>query len=133
MKNFLLIGKWEFIAAELYRNSKWQPSQDWVKEMQWEFEPQFFSTSNVIGSITESCPKEDPIALNYSYNQTEKILKIEIFTDPVEGMHDQSQADIYEVIFSEPQSEEMPTIILNILNSEGNPAPYFRYILRKVE
>lgn len=122
----LLIDKWIFIGAEEYIDSKWQPSNAYVKGMTWDFYPQYFSQNKTMGNITEKAPQDNPISMAYIYNKSEQLLKIEIFTDASGGAQDQSDADTYHLICH----SDKQIIRLGILTPSG--ASTFRYILQKM-
>ncbi len=126
-----LIGKWQFIGAERYNGSKWQ-SATYVEGMAWEFFPQYFSESRTIGNIVETTPTNTPIEMAYLYTPKERLLKIEIFTDCTIGSDDKSEADFYDVIFTDVEPNDTPILFLSILTQEGAPLPYLRYVLQKV-
>ncbi|MFI3289601.1 MAG: hypothetical protein SNH55_04115 [Rikenellaceae bacterium] len=126
-----LIGKWLFIGAERYHNNKWQPCSNYVEGMTWTFHPQYFGKNKVIGCIIESTANTTK-ELAYSYNTSENRLKIEIFTDCIIGIGDESEVDIYEIITNNQDPKYANQIIISILTMEGYPPPYFRYILHKV-
>ncbi|MFR9611327.1 MAG: hypothetical protein SNI87_06185 [Rikenellaceae bacterium] len=123
-----LIGRWRFIGAEKYIGSKWVATDNYVDDMEWEFHPQYFGTSKVIGCITESTIAASR-ELPYAYNIAENKLKIEIYTDEISGSDDESEADIYELI----ETHDPNQLAFSILTMEGCPPPYFRYILQAAD
>lgn len=129
----LLIGKWEIVGAQKYINSAWQQSDSFVSGMIWDFHPQYFSPTRVIGNITETSPEGFPAQLNYIYTIDESILKIEVFVDTDSGALDDSAADIYKVYPMEGSSQDKPTIFIDILNQENHPYPYLRYTLQQID
>ncbi|MFI3304730.1 MAG: hypothetical protein SNF68_08480 [Rikenellaceae bacterium] len=128
-----LNNKWEFIGAELYKGSKWVACNRYVKGMIWDFHPQYFSPTRMIGCIIESTPKENSVDIPFSYNFDEAKLTVEIYTDSTTGITDQSEVDVYEVTSDNETSNNNPTIKLSILTEHNCPPPYFRYILQKIE
>ncbi len=128
----ILSGKWQFIGAEKYIDSKWQPSESYVKGMVWELFPQYFSEDKIIGNIAETTPLNTPITMAYLYIKSERVLKVDISTDCAIDKNDMSEVDTYSVIFIDDISTDTPTIKLSILAEQNGTHPYFQYILRKL-
>lgn len=117
-----LTGKWKFIGAEKYFGTQWQQSENYVKEMYWEFLTIFLTENKTLGKIVETSPFDTAIEMAYSYNINEKILKIAI---------DESETDVYEVILLEGVFPEPKKIKINLLSQVDCPPPFFAYILEK--
>ncbi len=114
----LLIGKWELVKAEKHNGSEWKPI-DHVKGMEWEFHPEYISAEKTIGVITERAPGVEPVKLDYIYDLDSNFLHIKVYTDPVTRIKDET--DIYLV------QETDQTIVIELINQIGHPAPYLRY------
>ncbi len=126
----LLTGRWEFIATERYCDYKWIACKEYVVGMVWSFEPEFFSSTKVVGRIIETTPHTETINLQYLFDTARETLKMEIYTDPIaEESRTNPQSDLYELTTDE---ERVATIKLSILNQWGCPPPYFRYTLQRL-
>lgn len=121
-KKELLDGTWEFIGKEIYLPplKKWIDQEDYVEGLKWEFHPEFALDGVEKGMITESAPDVKSIEMAYIYDRYKQSLRVDVEIQ-----------DIYEVIPSQYGTAENPVIRLNILTGEF-PAPYLRYILRKI-
>lgn len=123
----LLVGNWKFIETEKYDGSKWIQA-DHVENMTWEFHPQYFGVTKVIGNIIEQTPSKTPITLNYIFNIFTRQLRIEVYTDPKTRILD--EIDIYELVDVTESSAQI-TVTLSLINQLGCPPPYLRYKLCK--
>ncbi|MFI3264641.1 MAG: hypothetical protein SNG38_05545 [Rikenellaceae bacterium] len=123
----LLVGNWEFVETEKYDGSKWIQA-DHVENMTWEFNPQYFGVTKVIGNITEQTPSESPTTLNYIFNIFTRQLIIEVHTDPKTKIL--NEVDIYEVVDVTESSDQI-TVTLSLTNQLDCPTPYLRYKLCK--
>ncbi len=132
MKKDLLNGKWEFIGAEKYLDSAWQPTTDYVEGMTWEFYPQYFSERQSLGNITENTTTEESSNISYAYNFLLGELKVEIFTDNNTSSYADPQVDKYEIIELKESPKHPQQIKISILNEANYPPPYFRYTLQRV-
>lgn len=124
-----LTWRWQFVGAEKYNGSDWQTSENYVPDMIWTFEPQYFGENKIIGNITETTPSGDPIIMAYAYDKRTTLLKIDISTECSSGEEDGSQADICDVIYADDEQ----SIKLNILTHPNYPQQYFRYTLQKID
>lgn len=121
-KGELLDGTWEFIGKEIYFPplEKWIDKDDYVKGMKWKFCLGFAINGMEQGTIIESAPDVDCTDMVYIYNPEKQTLTVDIIIQ-----------DVYEVIPSQYGTSENPVIRLSIL-TDAFPAPYMRYILRKI-
>ncbi|MFI3259747.1 MAG: hypothetical protein R3Y16_06605 [Rikenellaceae bacterium] len=122
-----LKGTWLFIGAEKFEYPEWTPS-NYTRGMSWRFGPQFFSLKKTIGSIEASSPNGPTEYLSYTFDSESSLLRVVVGDSASDGVIKDSQVDIYEVT-----SASDDTIYISIQNQAGRPAPYFRYLLRKME
>ncbi len=128
-----IISKWKFVGCEIYKNAQWQESHEYTPGMTWRFMPQYFTETKIIGTIVESRPNAAPVELNYLYLPEEKVLQIEVYSDDHTDFLDESEVDAYQVIFTRNADGSPNVMKLNILNQQGCPPPYLRYLLQVVK
>lgn len=124
-----LVGKWKFIKAEQHNGTDWEPAPH-TNDMKWVFHPEYISTSKIIGIIVETAPEVAPINLNYTFSDSDNLLRIEVYTDPETRIKDET--DIYEIAFADSPTNQKPTITIELINQIGYPPPYLRYILQQI-
>ncbi|MFR9505664.1 MAG: hypothetical protein SNI32_06245 [Rikenellaceae bacterium] len=123
-----LVGEWKFIKAEQHNGTDWEPTNH-TDGMSWEFHPEYISTSKIIGIIVETAPLVDEVRLNYTFSESDNLLRIEVYTDPETRIKDET--DIYEVTFAEAPTDQKPTITVELINQIGCPPPYLRHTLQQ--
>ncbi len=127
----LIVGKWEFIKAETHNGVEWEVTNH-VKNMTWQFHPNYISPTKTIGVIVESASKAAPAELNYTFSTLDNLLRIEVYTDPITRIKDET--DIYDVRLAEEKSDtETPIITIELINQIGCPPPYLRYTLQQID
>ncbi len=126
----LLIGKWKFIDVERRSGTTWK-SEASTEGIVWEFFPDYTGEAKTIGIIIESAPAVEPISLNYSFNTSDKLLRIELHTDP--DLRSVEEIDVYKVTqVVAGDAEQKPIVLLNVIDPLDTTSQSMRYTLQKV-
>ncbi|MFR9524037.1 MAG: hypothetical protein SNH94_05650 [Rikenellaceae bacterium] len=130
IKKNLLVGKWKFVDVERRSGATWK-SEASTEAIVWEFFPDYTGEAKTIGIIVESAPANEPISLNYSFNTSDSLLRIELHTDP--DLSGVEETDVYKVTQVVAGSDEQkPIVLLSVIDPHESSLQSMRYTLQKM-
>ncbi|MFR9592189.1 MAG: hypothetical protein SNG27_07320 [Rikenellaceae bacterium] len=135
--NNILQGDWIFLHSEIYRNDQWEQYQTIENDsLHWIFNPMqegLFGLEGVLIERDKGGKGDKDSQTTYTFDPDENLLTIDRSTYLEDGFCDICEEEIYTIEQSSQGNQEQQIYYLTLQNDPDYPAPYFRYVLLKIE